>query len=252
MLCPNCRKEIEDHVECCPYCGNPFGKERPWELKNKKPSEEKKNREKGSGPKVRHQIIRNTKQARYDATMQQEWYLKDEFVIHVGYCGFTENPENPDQLREGTAILTKNLLLFGNSEHSIRCGKFVFEIPVKVIRCVTDAEFKGKPAFLIEVDSGEKFIMYVMKKSKWIEYFNLVTKYIPAEIDPVAKKQEERSSVSFIERWGKALIYLIGVIVFSVWSFFEDGLFHYVFIFIAICCLFLVGISIFAPEKLKR
>ena len=252
MVCPNCRKEIDDHAECCPFCGNPFGNERPWEVKNKKPSKSEQQGERNAEPKVRRQIIRNTKQARYDATMQQEFYLNDEFVVHVGYCGYTENPEHPEQLREGTAILTKNLLLFGNSEHSIRCGKFVFEIPLKVIRRVTDAEFRGKPAFQIEVDSGEKFVMYVMKKSEWIEYFNFVGKYVPSEIDPVEEKQAAKGAVTFMERWGKALLYLIGVIAFSVWSFFEEGLFHYVFIFIAICCLFLVGVSIFAPEKLKR
>ena len=250
-VCPNCGNQPEEKADVCSKCGNPLGKERPWE---KKTSLAGNAADVASGrkPKIRHQNRQVSKQARYDATQQQEYYLNDEFVIAVGYCGFSASPEAPEELREGTAVLTKNYLLFGKSEHAIRCGNFKLEIPVELLRCVTDTQYRGKAALLIKTRSGEQLIMYTVKREEWIDYFKMVTEYIPAEIDLAAEKKEERASMSFLERWGRAFLYFIGVIVSGFIYFRAEGIVQYAFFVVGICCIFLIGVAVFAPERLSR
>ncbi len=247
-ICPNCGKSLPENAGCCEYCGNPIGKERPWDKRIVGSGTADKVRE----PKIRHQVARLSKQARYDATQQQEYYLNDEFVIATGYCGYSESPDSPEELREGTVVLTKNYLLFGNSEHAIRCGNFKLEIPVELLRCVTDAKYRGKAGLLIKTRSGEQLIMYTAKRDEWIEYFKMVTEYVPTGMDLAAERKEERVSVSFWERWGKAFLYFVGVIVSGLIYFRAEGIVRYAFLVVGICCIFLIGVAIFTPEKLSR
>lgn len=250
-VCPNCGNEYEENAGYCEKCGNPIGDERPWDKPTvSRPDAPPVDR----GPKVKHQVRKSSKRARYLSTMEREWYLEGEFVIKVGYCGYTENPENHERFREGTAILTKNALLFGDSEHSIRCGKYVLEIPLDVIEYITDSRYRDKPAFLIKLVSGEELIMYVMKKKDWIEYFEYVLDYrqTDTDVDTDIKDEAGKDGIPFWERWGKALLYLLVGVAFFVWSMYNSGLIHIVSIFIFICCGFLVAVAIFAPDKLKR
>lgn len=254
-ICPNCGNHADEEVDYCPQCGNPLGCERPWEKINKPKPDAGRENPSGSSrePKVKHQVWEHNKRTRYLSTMEQEWYLEGETVVKVGYCAYTENPAEPEKLREGTAILTKNALLFGDSEHSIRCGKYILEIPLEVIVCVTDMVYRSKPSFLIRVNTGEQLIMYMMKKKEWQDAFDGLVDYRQGKFDTAeGETSVAAEKVSSGERWGKAILYLIGAVVFFIWSAYREGLLHFMFIFIACCCLFLVGVAIFAPKKLKR
>ena len=70
-VCPNCGNQPEEKADVCSKCGNPLGKERPWE---KKTSSTGNAADVASGrkPKIRHQNRQVSKQARYDSTQQQE------------------------------------------------------------------------------------------------------------------------------------------------------------------------------------
>ena len=253
MICPNCKTELPDDAKVCATCGNPFGDERPWEIKTK-PSvaESVDHRARDEKAKVSHQQMRSSKTAQYLATQEQEYYLNDEFVIATGYCGYTEKPDAPEELREGTVILTKKKILFGNSDHAIRCGKFVIEIPLDAIVKLTDRRYKGRAAFELHVDSGEIFIVYVANFKQWVEYFSYVLEYTPSGEDYAAELEAERESMTFMQRWGKAIFHLICAVFFLGIGAMDNGIFRPLFIVFGVCFLFLTGVSIFAPEKLRK
>lgn len=253
MICPNCRYECEEEVVRCPQCGNPLIEGKPWEkgaiLQEEKPEVEGDEEEDAYGElKVRYQHRERGKFARYMATREKEWSLQNEFVVHVGYCCYNRDPEDQEELKEGTALLSKTNLYFGDSEHNLRCGKFDVCIPVELIDHFTNAVYRGKTALMIHVKTGEKFILFAMKNKEWIEKLGYLAEYRhtdhPQKFMQSAKKADNSSK-------GKIIFHLLAAIAMFAGAgiFRADAFMMTLFIIMGAGFLLLVALGIFGPKK---
>lgn len=254
MICPNCRYESEEDVVRCPQCGNPLVEGKPWE-KGSILQEEKTIDECGEVEdddfgelKVRYQHRERGKLARYMATQEREWSLQKEFVIHVGYCCYNRDPENQEELKEGTALLSKTALYFGDSEHSLRCGKYDVCIPVELVDYFTNIIYRGKTALILHVKTGEKFVLFAMKNKEWIEKLGYVMEYRPTDHPDKLLQSEKKASNSSVS---KIVLHLIGAIVmFALAGIMRADTFMMIlFIVMGAGFLLLVALGIFGPKK---
>lgn len=220
--CPNCGTQMEDDIVRCPGCGNPMTEGRPWDKNRTDPNDgwepPKVKREDDGIPHIRLQAREKNKDNRYISTQEREWYLNDDFVVKTGYCVYSRTPDNMEKTEEGTAVLTKRALLFGASEHAVRCAQYTVEIPVELISYVTDGEFRGHAAFVICCSGGERFIMYTGKKREWIEYFESVTEYRPDITVKAAEPAESGVKGKNPGGWGKIIAYLLCAVLFFVFA----------------------------------
>lgn len=252
MICPNCRYECEDDVVRCPQCGNPLIEGKPWEkgsvLQEEKPEVEDAEEDDFSEVKVRYQYREGGKFARYMKTQEKEWGLQNEFVIHVGYCCYNRDPENFEDLKEGTVLLAKDSLYFGDSEHALRCGNFDVHIPVELVEYFTDIVYRGKAALMVQVKTGERFILFAMKNKEWIEKLQYVMEYRHAEHPQKFCWNDKKSSNS---SKGKIIFHLLAAIaMFAGAGFFRaDAFMKTLFIVMGAGFLLLVAIGVFGPKK---
>jgi hypothetical protein len=253
MICPNCKYESEEEVVRCPQCGNPLIEGKPWEkgalLREEKPQFDEEAEDESLGElKVRYQHRERGKFARYMATQEREWSLQSEFVVHVGYCCYNRDPEDMEELKEGTALLSKTNLYFGDSEHNLRCGKFDVCIPVELVDYFTNIIYRGKTALVIHVKTGERFILFAMKNKEWIEKLGYLMEYRPTDHPEKLLQSEKKSSNSSV---GKIIFHLIAAIVmFAMAGFLRaDTFMMTLFIIMGAGFLLLVALGIFGPKK---
>lgn len=254
MICPNCRYECEEDVVRCPQCGNPLIEGKPWEkgamLQEEKPeAETAENDDEEYGElKVRYQYREGGKFARYMKTQEKEWSLQNEFVIHMGYCCYNRDPENFEELKEGTALLSKECLYFGDSEHSLRCGNFDVCIPMELVDYFTDIIYRGKAALMVHVKTGERFVLFVMKNKEWIEKLQYVMEYRHADHPQRFLQSDKKASNS---SKGKIIFHLLAAIaMFAGAGFFRaDAFMMTLFIVMGAGFLLLVAIGVFGPKN---
>lgn len=253
MICPNCRYECEEEVVRCPQCGNPLIEGKPWEkgsvlLEEKPEAEEEEIDDEFGELKVHYQFRQGGKFARYMSTREKEWSLQNEFVIHVAYCCYNIDPEDPENLKEGTVLLSKTALYFGDSEHSLRCGKFDVCIPVALVDYFTNIIYRGKAALMVQVKTGERFILFAMKNKEWIEKLGYVMEYRPTDHPQKFMQSDKKTSNS---SKGKILFHLLAAIVmFAGAGFFRaDTFMMTLFIVMGAGFLLLVAIGVFGPKK---
>lgn len=252
MICPNCRYECEEDVVRCPQCGNPLIEGKPWEkgamLKEEKPEIPEEDEGLSCEPKVRYQHREGGKFARYMTTQEHEWSFQNEFVIHVGYCCYTRDPGSIEELKEGTALLSKEGLYFGDSEHSLRCGRFDVEIPVELIEYFTDVIYRGKAALLVQVKTGERFILFAMKNKEWIEKLEYVIEYRHTDRPQKFLQNDKKASNS---SKGKIMFHLVAAVaMFAAAGIFRaDAFMMTLFIVMGAGFLLLVALGVFGPKK---
>lgn len=250
MICPNCKYEAEEDVVRCPQCGNPLNEGKPWEkgvmLKEDKPSSEEE--ESDNGARVRYQHREGGKFARYMNTQEKEWSFQSEEVVHVGYCCYTRNPEEVDELKEGTALLSEKALYFGDSEHSLRCGHFDVAIPLELLEYATDVFYRGRKALLLQLKTGERFILFAMKNKEWVEKISAVAEYRLAD-RPMRFRESEKSASNSSK--GKILFHLLAALVmFAVAGLLREDTFMMVlFIVFGAAFLLLVALGVFGAKK---
>ena len=272
LKCPNCGAELDDGADLCIRCGNPLTEGKPWEKKNqpqKKKDSAAQDETDYKRPKVKHQTRRPAR-GQYErgvAVLEEEHYLEHEFVIREGYCGYdlvsgredlAEGEKEP-KLKEGTVILTKKAVLFGPSDHAIRCGKYVYEIPVQLIEYVTDTTYSNKPALLIRTEDGEEFKLFVLKRDEWIENFRYVTEYRPAkemqETGTADREDGGGTDASAEEagpsRWTRPLIYLLVALGCIVYAFLRPAGFSLLFVVLGVVFIARAIASAIAPGKVK-
>ncbi len=265
--CPSCGAELDESADICITCGNPLEEGKPWDKKEKGKKTSSSYEVDHDAVKVKHQKRRpaSGQYERAVAAMQKEYYLDNEFVIREGYCGYrllTDQPEDEgenrkEKLQEGTVILTKRVILFGPSDHAIRCGKFVYEIPVEVVEYVTDTTYLNKPALLIHTKDGEDFKMFVTKRDQWIHDLRYVVTYQSA--DNIEKNNETESGdaeetkegLSFRERWARPICYFIAAAVLIIYSFVRSAGFSLLFFCLGFAFIALAVAAIIVPGKVR-
>lgn len=252
MICPNCKYETEEDVLRCPQCGNPLNEGKPWEkgamLKEDKPRVEENEVGSTDDARVRYQHREGGKFARYMKTREKEWSFQNEQVLHVGYCCYTRNPAEIDELKEGTALLSERALYFGDSEHSLRCGRFDVAIPLELTDYVTDAVYRGRKALLLQLKTGEQFLLFAMKNKEWREKLGNVTEYRPAE-HPRRFRESEKSNSNSSK--GKITFHLLAAVaMFALAGVFRSATFLMVlFIVFGASFLLLVALGVFGAKK---
>lgn len=193
MNCPNCGNEIIDESQVCPNCGNPLSEDRPWDKKAKK--------NQGQVDRKPAQKGRVAGKSRLDET-----YLKDDFIVNIGFCGYSANPENPEKLKSGTVIITKRAILFGESEFHIKTGRYDVEIPVENIDHFTNGILNGKKVLILRTKYGQDFYVTVLKLDEWNKYFGYVLNYVSQ--DPLDASDDRKNNPKNL-KWMKVGVCIV-------------------------------------------
>lgn len=252
MICPNCKYETEEDVVRCPQCDNPLNEGKPWEkgamLKEARGQAEENEAGGNDDPRVRYQHREGGKFARYMKTQEKEWCFQNEATLHVGYCCYTRDPGNIDELKEGTALLSEMALYFGDSEHSLRCGRFDVAIPLELLDYATDAFYRGRKALLLQLKTGERFLLFAMKNKEWAESFGRVAEYRPAD-KPLRFREGEKAASNSSK--GKIIFHLLAALaMFALAGVFRSDTFMMVLLIVfGASFLLLVALGVFGAKK---